>query len=694
MLLNTRIIIKILSLVCSLLCVTVNASNEIPRNIQAQLDNLEQMMHQSNGKVPLVDVKTRLQAFQQQLQTCQRHSEQELATLNQLNGTERKAVPNEKIDINSLRDKGILKNESYYSNQLIACKYYLIKVAQLNDKYIAILSHQRITDYWHRNAVYHNSVVPKSQITNEQLIAFFSFYSIYFILLLVGLMLLKRITYLNRQAEYQACFSTLFIVAASMLTLLVHQFINILAFDSMWLLFSSVILLPLCATQRNNFIHKVVLAIVLAIGMSNTLLIQTDIIWQVDKYWHGFIAISAIVSAAMLFYLSQFKIGRRSFVAIAVVISLLEVSEFHTLAHQMIVVLYLLLMIHSLHYAVLLFIDSAMGMIKLAQPIAVKQMRGMLKTSTKIIPGMKWFKWSVYFSIIIYSIMLLLSYSGLPDNMIVAIDKMFTDGVHVGTVAINPKNILLAMFVLSNLLIVSWLVRQKMEQKYHKRDTEATNRQNAMAALFWYSAVSFSVLTALSISGFSVQNLALIAGAFSVGIGFGLQNIVSNFVSGIILLIERPVKPNDWIDIGGTQGIVQKINIRATHVKTFDNSDILIPNSELISNQVRNFMFDDRIGRVILHVGVAYGSDTRLVQKLLLQVMNENPLVIKDDENYNMSVIFKEFGDSSLNFQLKCFIDDILGIYEAQSEINFAIDDILRANKIEIPFPQRDVHMR
>jgi len=195
-------------------------------------------------------------------------------------------------------------------------------------------------------------------------------------------------------------------------------------------------------------------------------------------------------------------------------------------------------------------------------------------------------------------------------------------------------------------------------------------------------------------AGVDFSGLALIAGALSVGIGFGLQNIVNNFVSGLILLFERPIKRGDWIVVGNTEGYVKKISVRSTIIQTFDWSDVIVPNSELISSQVTNWMLYNIYGRVIVPVGVAYGSDTGLVKELMLEVANSHPRVITDGSVPEPLVLFKEFGDSSLNFELRCFIRDIDYRIRTRSDLNFAIDAIFRKNGVEIPFPQRDVHVR
>jgi small-conductance mechanosensitive channel len=204
-----------------------------------------------------------------------------------------------------------------------------------------------------------------------------------------------------------------------------------------------------------------------------------------------------------------------------------------------------------------------------------------------------------------------------------------------------------------------------------------------------------AAIIGLSLAGFSFTNLAIIAGALSVGIGFGLQNIVNNFISGIILLFERPIRTGDWVVVGNTEGYVRKISIRSTQIETFDRADVIVPNSELISNQVTNWMLRDPWGRVIVPVGVAYGSDVEKVREVLLAIASEHPLVITDNSRVSPPrVLFRGFGDSSLNFELRCFIRNVDQRLVTLSELNFAIEKGLREANIQIPFPQRDLHLR
>jgi small-conductance mechanosensitive channel len=185
--------------------------------------------------------------------------------------------------------------------------------------------------------------------------------------------------------------------------------------------------------------------------------------------------------------------------------------------------------------------------------------------------------------------------------------------------------------------------------------------------------------------------LAIIASALSVGIGFGLQTIVNNFVCGLILLFERPVKVGDIIQLGEQWATIRNIGLRATTIQTFDQSDIVVPNSDLIANQVTNWTLGNRRIRLILTVGVAYGSDVPAVLKILKECSQNHPRVL---QNPPPSIFFMAFGDSSLDFQLRVWIDDIDYMNLVRSELNQEIDRQFRERGIEIPFPQRDIHLR
>ena len=216
--------------------------------------------------------------------------------------------------------------------------------------------------------------------------------------------------------------------------------------------------------------------------------------------------------------------------------------------------------------------------------------------------------------------------------------------------------------------------------------------QFAVIKIFGYIFLTLGFYVALIVNGVNLSSLAVVAGALGVGIGFGLQNIVSNFVSGIILLAERPVAIGDRIEVAGVVGQVRKISLRSTTVVTNDNISIIVPNSDLITHPVTNWSYGDPRVRIRLPIGVAYGTDVEKLRRVLLEVAAEHPSVLKDPPP---SIFFDSFGDSSLNFELGLWTQEMAQAPRRfRSEINFAIERKLRENQIEIPFPQRVVHLR
>lgn len=290
-----------------------------------------------------------------------------------------------------------------------------------------------------------------------------------------------------------------------------------------------------------------------------------------------------------------------------------------------------------------------------------------------------------------YVVMLIWGFS--TDAMRWLYDTFF-NGFLVGSLRIVPERIVLAIVAFSILMAVSGWVRRRLEEKWLKNSRIERGTREAIVTIIGYVGVTVSVLIALSVAGVQFTNLAIIAGALSVGIGFGLQNIVNNFVSGLILLFERPVKTGDWILVGNTEGYVKRIRIRSTLIQTFDRADVIVPNSELISGQVTNWMLYDTRGRIKVPIGVAYGSDTKLVHDLLQKIADEHPRVITDASAPSPKVLFMGFGDSSLNFELRAFVQNIDERLQIVSDINYAIDAAFREHGIEIPFPQRDLHVR
>lgn len=218
-----------------------------------------------------------------------------------------------------------------------------------------------------------------------------------------------------------------------------------------------------------------------------------------------------------------------------------------------------------------------------------------------------------------------------------------------------------------------------------------TGVQSALVTALGYIGITLAALIAIASTGLDLSSLAFVAGALSVGIGFGLQSVVENFTSGILLLVERPVREGDWIVVGENEGIVRKISVRSTRIETFDGHFIIVPNSQLISSAVKNMTFSGGVARVLVQVGVAYGTDYEKVRDLLMSVADEDPRIVAEPAPL---VWLTDFGDSSVNFRLACWISSALTTGSARSDLHFRIARRFAEAGIEIPFPQRDIHVR
>jgi small-conductance mechanosensitive channel len=291
-------------------------------------------------------------------------------------------------------------------------------------------------------------------------------------------------------------------------------------------------------------------------------------------------------------------------------------------------------------------------------------------------------------------ILLLIFIWDLSASVVEEISVIFTNGFTIGSLRIIPARIVFALVSLGVLVTLSAWLQGQMRRRWVAKMPMDRGARESMVTMIGYIGVTVAILVTLGIAGIEYANLAIIAGALSLGIGFGLQNIVNNFVSGLILLFERPVKTGDWVVVGDTEGHVKQIRIRATQIETFDRADVIVPNSELISGQVTNWMLHDPRGRARIPVGVAYGSDTQKVKEVLMKVATDHPEVINDGSMPGPVVLFRRFGDSSLDFELRCFISDVDNRLNVVSDLNFAIDAGFRENGIEIPFPQRDLHVK
>ncbi|MGI9511258.1 MAG: DUF3772 domain-containing protein [Anderseniella sp.] len=264
-------------------------------------------------------------------------------------------------------------------------------------------------------------------------------------------------------------------------------------------------------------------------------------------------------------------------------------------------------------------------------------------------------------------------------------------GFEIGNITISLSSILLAVGVFAIGLVLTRLITGWLDRRILSATNLDAGLRNSIRTGASYTAIILALLVAFAAAGVNFGNIAIVAGALSVGIGFGLQSIVNNFVSGLILLAERPIKVGDWVSVTAGEGTVTKINVRATEIETFDRCSIIVPNSSLISDAVQNWTHGDLMGRAKVLVGVSYDADPQQVHDILVKCAQDHPRAMA----YPLpSVLFKDFGASSLDFEVRVFINDVNWVAFVASELRFSIHKALKEAGIEIPFPQRDVNVR
>lgn len=289
--------------------------------------------------------------------------------------------------------------------------------------------------------------------------------------------------------------------------------------------------------------------------------------------------------------------------------------------------------------------------------------------------------------VLVFLPLILLMWGFQPGDIETWAFKLAT-GVTIGSVTISVLGILTGIVVFAIGYFLTRWFQGWLDGSVMARGKVDTGVRNSIRLAVGYAGVALAALVGISAAGIDLSNLALVAGALSLGIGFGLQNVVSNFVSGLILLAERPFKVGDWIVAGDISGTVRKISVRATEIETFQRQSVILPNSNLINNAVGNWTHRNKLGRVDIKVGVAYGSDVKRVHAILLGIARAHPMVLKNPEPF---VLFANFGPAALEFEIRVFVADVLNGSIVQNDIRFAIFDIFEDEHIEIPSAPRAV---
>jgi potassium efflux system protein len=280
---------------------------------------------------------------------------------------------------------------------------------------------------------------------------------------------------------------------------------------------------------------------------------------------------------------------------------------------------------------------------------------------------------------------------GVYDSFDNALNSTLSFGFNLGSLQISVGLLITVAAILYVSYLISFIIQKMILNNIILTQKLETGVRISLARLVHYVIIFISFLLALAALGVKLTELTIMLGALGVGIGFGLQGIVNNLLSGIILLFEQPVRVGDIIEIGGLWAEVKSIGLRATTVKTYDGADLMVPNSDLITNQVTNWTLSNRLVRLIVPVGVAYGSDVPLVIDTLEKCAQANPLITKTPAP---EVLFMSFGESSLDFELRVWVFDAGYRLRVKNELHQEIDQRFRELNIEIAFPQRDLHIR
>jgi len=293
--------------------------------------------------------------------------------------------------------------------------------------------------------------------------------------------------------------------------------------------------------------------------------------------------------------------------------------------------------------------------------------------------------------VFIWSLFIIMSNFFIKDEIIGWFEETLGRVWQIGNLNISIGNILLFFISIWLAVKISKFVRFILDGDILPRFDLARGVPDAISKISSYLIVGFGIILAIIGAGIDLSSFSLLAGALGVGIGFGLQDIVKNFISGLILIFERPIQIGDAVQVEELSGRVKHIGIRSSTIKTWEGAEVIVPNGNLISNKLINWTLSDQLRRIDIKVGVAYGTDVSFVMETLLECAKQNDQLLSTPAPY---VLFNDFGDSSLDFELRCWTSNYNDWVEIRSNIRVAIDKAFKDKKIEIPFPQRDLHIK
>jgi small-conductance mechanosensitive channel len=295
----------------------------------------------------------------------------------------------------------------------------------------------------------------------------------------------------------------------------------------------------------------------------------------------------------------------------------------------------------------------------------------------------------VWLAIVVFALRLF-NYLGLLNPALSSVEAVLSARLERGSISISLGDVLAFFLAVWFAYLLSAFIRFVLREDVYPRMHIATGMSYAISSMLNYIIIALGFVVGIGLMGVNLTKVSVLAGAFGVGIGFGLQSVVNNFISGLILLFERPVNVGDTIEVGDLQGEIKHIGIRASTVRTWHGSDIIVPNAQFITEKVTNWTLSDPLRRIDLPVGVNYGASPRQAIEILEGVANENPRILR---NPAPCCLFMSYGDSSINFELRAWTDQFYNWQDIRSELAVAIYDAVYAAGMTFPFPQRDVHM-